>query len=115
MPLLRKCWEQLEFLNVETETGMRHARQKYNNDMHKKASRLNKQREEFGWGSDILGIVADNPDKLRCERVDRLFLEEAGSDPVLVKKYIQANALVEILGNKFGTRFAWGDLVTLTD
>ena len=108
MPLLRKCWEQLEFLNVETDDGMRHVRQKYNNDMHKKASKLNKQREEYGWGSDILGIVADNPNKLRGERVDRLFLEESGSDPVLVKKYIQANALVEILGNKFGTRFAWG-------
>lgn len=35
-PLLKKCWEQLEFLNVETEDGMRHVRQRYNNDMHKK-------------------------------------------------------------------------------
>lgn len=107
-PLLKKCWEQLEFLNVETEDGMRHVRQRYNNDMHKKASKLNKQREEYGWKSDILGIVVDNPNKLRGERVDRLFFEEAGSNPALLKTYIQANALVEILGNKFGTRFVWG-------
>lgn len=72
MPLLRKCWEQMEFLNVETDDGMRHVRQKYNNDMHKKASKLNKQREEYGWGSDILGLVVDNPNKLRGERVDLL-------------------------------------------
>ena len=107
-PLLKKCWEQLEFLNVETDDGMRHLRQRYYNDMHKKASKLNKQREEYGWKSDILGIVVDNPNKLRGERVDRLFFEEAGSNPVLLKTYIQANALVEILGNKFGTRFVWG-------
>ena len=79
--------------------------------MHKKASKLNKQREEYGWGSDILGIVADNPNKLRGERVDFLLFEEAGSDPVLVKKYIQSNALVEILGNKFGTRVLWGEIL----
>ena len=107
-PLLRKCWEQLEYLNVDTEDGMRHVRQKYNNDMHKKASKLNKQREEYGWKSDILGIVADNPNKLRGERVDLLLFEEAGSNPVLLKTYIQSNALVEILGNKFGTRLIWG-------
>lgn len=108
MPTLRKCWDQLEYLNVETEDGMRHVRQKYNNDMHKKASKLNKQREEYGWGSDILGIIAENPNKLRGERVDFLLFEEAGSDPVLIKKYIQSTALVEILGNKFGTRLLWG-------
>ena len=106
--VLNKCWEQLEFLNVETDDGMRHVRQKYNNEMQKRASKLNKQREEYGWMSDIMGIVADNPRKLRGDRVDLLLFEEAGSNPVLLKTYIQSNALVEILGNKFGTRVVWG-------
>jgi hypothetical protein len=37
-----------------------------------------------------------------------LFFEEAGSNPVLKKTYIQGNALVEVMGNKIGTRFVWG-------
>jgi hypothetical protein len=106
--VLRKCWEQLEFLNAETEGGLRHLRQRYNSDNHKRASLLNKQREESGFMSEILGIVADIPRKLRGDRADRLFFEEAGSNPVLVKTYMQSKALVEILGRKFGTRFVWG-------
>lgn len=106
--VLEKCWEQLEYLNADTEGGMRHARQKYNSDRHKRASLLNKAREEFGFMSDIEGVVADNPRKLRGDRVDRLFMEESGSNPVLINTYIQSTALVEILGSKFGTRFVWG-------
>lgn len=106
--VLRKCWEQLEFLNADTEGGMKHLRQKYNSDSHKKASLLTKQREEFGFMSDIEGFVVDSPRKLRGDRVDRLFFEESGSNPMLIKTYLQSTALVEILGNKFGTRFVWG-------
>ena len=106
--VLRKCWEQLEFLNADTEGGMRHLRQKYNSDSHKKASLLTKSREEFGFMSDIEGFVVDTPRKLRGDRVDRLFFEESGSNPMLIKTYLQSTALVEILGNKFGTRFVWG-------
>lgn len=106
--VLRKCWEQLEFLNADTEGGMRHLRQKYNSDSHKKASLLTKSREEFGFMSDIEGFVVDSPRKLRGDRVDRLFFEESGSNPMLIKTYLQSTALVEILGNKFGTRFVWG-------
>lgn len=106
--VLRKCWEQLEYLNADTEGGMRHLRQKYNSDMHKRASLLTKDREEFGFMSDIIGFVVDVPRKLRGDRVDRLFFEESGSNPILVKTYLQSTALVEILGNKFGTRFVWG-------
>jgi hypothetical protein len=89
---------------------MRHVRQKYNSDLYKKASKVNKQREELpnSWGSDIEGRVIDKPRKLRGDRIDRLFFEEAGSNPVLKKTYIQGNALVEVMGNKIGTRFVWG-------
>ncbi len=106
--VLRKCWTQLEYLNSDTEGGMRHVRQKYNSDDHRRASKLNKQREESGFMSEILGITADAPRKLRGDRADRLFFEESGSNPVLIKTYLQSKALVEISGMKFGTRFVWG-------
>lgn len=107
-PTLRKCWEQLEFLNNDTEGGMYQPRLGKNTDMHKRASLKSKQGEEFGWMSDILGIIVDDPRKLRGDRVDKLFFEESGSNPVLIKTYLQSTALVEILGEKFGTRFVWG-------
>lgn len=106
--VLKKCWKQLEYLNKETEGGMKHLRQRYNSDRHKRASLLNKQREESGWMSEIVGILCDNPRKLRGDRGDRLFFEEAGSNPHLMKTYIQSAPLVEIMGTKFGTRFVWG-------
>lgn len=70
--VLDKCWEQLDYLNADTEGGMRHARQKYNSDTHKRASLLNKAREEFGFMSDISGVTVDKPSKLRGDRVDLL-------------------------------------------
>ena len=108
--VLGKAWYQLDNLNADIEGGMRHVMQKYNSDIYKKASKVNKQREELpnSWGSDIEGRVIDKPRKLRGDRIDRLFFEEAGSNPVLKKTYIQGNALVEVMGNKIGTRFVWG-------
>lgn len=106
--VLDKCWEQLDYLNADTEGGMRHVRQKYNSDTHKRASLLNKAREEFGFMSDISGVTVDKPSKLRGDRVDLLLFEESGSNPNLVTTYIQSTALVEILGNKFGLRIVWG-------
>ena len=87
---------------------MRHARQKYNSDTHKRASLLNKAREEFGFMSDISGVTVDKPSKLRGDRVDLLLFEESGSNPNLLTTYIQSRALVEILGNKFGIRVIFG-------
>lgn len=74
-PTLRKVWFQLDNLNANTENGMRHLRQKYNDAYHKKASKINKQREELptSWGSDLQGIICDNPRKLRGDRIDLLF------------------------------------------
>ena len=106
--LLRKCWTQLDNLNDNTEDGMRKTRQVKNNIRHKRASILNRAGEERGWMSDISGIVADKPENVRGDRVDRLFFEEAGSDRVLETKYIQCEPLVELLGDKIGTRFVWG-------
>lgn len=109
-PTLKKVWYQLDNLNSNSEGGMRHVRQKHNDVYHKKASKINKQREELptSWGSDIQGIVVDNPRKLRGDRIDLLFFEEAGSNPVLKKTYIQGRALIEVMGRRVGCRFTYG-------
>jgi hypothetical protein len=107
--VLRKCWDQLEFLNTRTDGGFKHLRQAKDSDMEKRASKINKtDHAEVGHKATILGTVADNPRKIRGDRVDRLFFEEAGSNPVLVTTYNQCEALVCISGTKFGTRFVWG-------
>ena len=108
--VLAKTWYQLDNLNANSEGGMKHVRQKHNSERWKKASKINRQREELpdSWNSEIIGQVIDNPRKLRGDRIDRLFFEESGSNPCLVKTYLQGNALVEVLGEKVGTRFVWG-------
>ena len=58
--------------------------------------------------SEINSIVADNPNKVRGTRVDRLIYEEAGSSKNLAKAWIQGAALVELGGTHFGTRIALG-------
>lgn len=107
---LKKAWLQLDFLNADTEGGMRHVRQKMNTAYHKKASKINKQREELpnSWNSDIEGLVIDQSSKLRGDRIDLLLYEEAGSNPILKETYIKGNALVEVGGNKIGTRIVFG-------
>jgi hypothetical protein len=40
--------------------------------------------------------------------VERLFFEESGSHPLLLKTYSQGQALVEVGATKVGMRFTWG-------
>lgn len=108
-PLLSKVWPQLDWLNEETEGAFRRVRMVKNTDMHKRASKKKKDGSEEGHMAEIEGIVADTPDKLRGDRVERLLFEEAGSDKVLKKKYIQSEALITVLGgDRVGTRIVWG-------
>lgn len=108
-PLLAKIWPQLDWLNEETEGAFRRMRMVKNTDMHKKASIKKKDGTEAGHMAEIEGIVADSPEKVRGDRVERLLFEEAGSDKVLKKKYIQGAALVTVLGgDRIGTRIVWG-------
>ena len=108
-PLLAKAWSQLDWLADETETAFKRVRMVKNTDMHKRASKKSKDGGEFGHMSEIEGIVADSPEKIRGDRVERLFFEEAGSDKVLTKKYLQGEALITVLGgNRVGTRIVWG-------
>jgi hypothetical protein len=87
---------------------MKRSRMKVNNAKEKRASLLTKDNVEYGMMSSIKGVVADNPRKVRGERVERLIFEEAGSNIVLDTSWIQGNALVELGGMKVGTRFAGG-------
>ena len=70
---------------MNTSGGLRHVRQKINNNDTKRASKVTRDGQEFGWGSEVNTIVADNPNKIRGHRVDRLVYEEAGSSKSLVK------------------------------
>lgn len=106
--VLDKAWTQLDWLNLNTEGGFRKLRQAKNTQFHKRASKLTKDKTEFGWMSEIIGVVADNPKKVRGFRCHRLFYEEAGSNPVLQTSWVQGEALVTRVGRKAGTRFAWG-------
>lgn len=81
---------------------------KKNADMERRASKVDREGNEFGHMATIEGLTVDNPRKLRGGRVERLIFEEAGSNPILIKTYNQAEALVEILGKRLGTRVVWG-------
>lgn len=90
--------------------GFRRVRMVKNTDMFKRASKKDKDGREFGHMSEIEGVIADSPEKVRGDRVERLLMEEAGSDKVLIKKYLQAEALVTVMGDKIGTRIVWGKI-----
>ena len=107
-PLLTKIWSQLDWLNDETEGGFKRIRMVKNTDMHKRASKKDKEGKELGHMSEIEGRIADNPQKIRGDRVERLFFEEIGSNKVFEKSYLQGEALVTVMGKKIGTRIAWG-------
>lgn len=81
--VLDKCWLQLNWLNHNTNYGMYRARGKIDNATHKRASKVDKEGIEYGRFSEIVGIVADNPRKVRGLRTQRLFFEESGSQPHL--------------------------------
>lgn len=106
--VLDKAWTQLDWLNLETSGGFKKLRQVKNTQFHKRASKMTKDRTEFGWMSQIVGVTADNPKKVRGFRCYRLFFEEAGSNPVFKTSWVQGEALITRGGRRTGTRFAWG-------
>ena len=106
--LKRKCWYQLDWLNTNTSGGLRHVRQKINNDDTKRASKISRDGTESGWMSEIHTIIADKPGKIRGDRTDRLIYEEAGSNPILSASWIQGDSLVELGGQHFGTKIGLG-------
>ena len=108
---LDKCWTQLDYLNLETDGGFTKLRQVNDSQLLKKASVYvvkDGQRNEDGWLSQIQGIKADKPNKIRGDRTDLLIYEESGSWPNWKKAFMQGDALVGIQGRRFGIKMAWG-------
>lgn len=78
---LEKVWKALSFLNDFTDGGFFKLSQVINKSDQKRASHykmVNGQKVEVGWMSQITGIVADKPMKIRGDRTDLLVYEEAG-------------------------------------
>jgi len=105
--IIQKCWIQLDWLNQNTDGGMRRVRA-LNQTLHKRAGKLDKQGVEYGHGAQISGQVVDKADKLRGDRTERLIFEEFGSNPVGMDSYAVAEALVIINSIRVGIRVLFG-------
>lgn len=108
---LNKVWDALSFLNDSTDGGFFKLRQVADSNLLKRASVykvVEGQKIETGWMSQIQGINADKPRKIRGDRTDLLFYEELGSWPNSLKAFMQGDALVGIQGNKFGIKVGGG-------
>lgn len=108
---LKKVWNALAFLDINTDNGFSKTKQLKNTDLEKKSG-LWMQREgekiPTGWQSTVKGINAKDPQSLRGDRADLLILDEAGSWKDLLKAYVQGQALINIGGVKFGIAIVGG-------
>lgn len=78
---LSKVWNALRFLDTHTDGGMFKLRQLSDTAYVKKSGHFNMSRGNrtpAGWQSMIEGVVADDPQKIRGDRVDLMVLDEAG-------------------------------------
>lgn len=109
--LLEKVWANINWLYYNTDGGMAHLSQAKNSNYLRRASHYeirDGQKIEVGWGSQIQGIITDNPGKLRGDRTDILMFEECGLWPKFTKAYTQADALVGQIGRQWGLRLMGG-------
>ncbi len=93
--ILTKAWDNLEWLNNNTDNWWRKNRHKKDTDLHKRASYLDKEKNERGYKSEIMGIIVDDPNKVRGKRGVKLSFEEGGSFPKLKAALEMAIPLVE--------------------
>jgi hypothetical protein len=96
--IMLKCWDDLEWLNSETDTWWRKNRMETNTNEVKKASVVIKTpvgNEIKGYQSVIGGITIDDPQKVRGGRGELLIFEEGGSFKNLSKAIEAAKPLVE--------------------
>lgn len=108
---LDKIWNGITFTDDNTDGGMLKLRQVINTATKKRSTYykvVNGQKIETGFGSQIEGIIVDKDRKMRGDRVSMLFLEEAGSNPILETSFIKAEELVTVGGNKIGVIVAAG-------
>lgn len=107
-PLKYKCWFNLDWLNSNTKGAFKQLRLVINNDDAKRASMRNSEGTEYGSLSEISATVVDDSAKLRGSRLDRLIMDEAGSNSCLTETWIKGNALVELGGFHQGLRIFLG-------
>ena len=108
---LDKIWDGISFTDDHTDGGMLKLRQVVNTNTKKRSTWykvVNGQKIETGFGSQIEGIVVDKDRKMRGDRVQFLFLEESGSNPILERSFIKAEELCTVGGNKVGVIGAVG-------
>ena len=106
--ILTKAWENLEFLNKESERGFRHLRHVKNQDLHKRASKVDGNGDEHRTGGEIIGRVIDNPNKVRGARGYKIYYEEGGSFPKVDAAWNMCRPLVEQGGITTGMMILWG-------
>ncbi len=106
--VLSKAWDQINFLNQNTERAFKHLRQKKDQDLYKRASFFDQETGvEIKTGGEIQGAVIDNPRKVRGAR-GFVNWEEFGSFPNGRDAWMTAVALAEQGGVKFAMQTAWG-------
>lgn len=77
--ILNKVTSYLEHLNTNTSDYWRRNRMVKDTMMHRRASYLDRNKDEHGFKSEILGVIIDDPDKVRGKDGIKITYEEAGS------------------------------------
>lgn len=108
--LLEKIWNNISFLDNNTNGGFSHGRI-LDTQYQKRSGQykmINGAKTPVGWQSQIQGVVVDKPGKLRGDRTDVLMFEEVGLWPNFTKAYTMADALVGQIGFQWGIRLLGG-------
>lgn len=98
------------FLNTSTDGGMFQP-ELISQELRIKSGfqeKINGQYEDFGAQSEVIGINADKPSKIRGKRLDLLIYDEAGSWPDLKTAVVQGRALCEVQGEVRGIQLYGG-------
>lgn len=106
--VMDKVSTQLDWLNANTQRGLKKLRQISDTKYIKTSGIKDKEGTSRGWQSTIMAKIIDRPDKLRGSRCRYVFMEEAGSFKGLQKAISSAKALVVTGGLRMGTLIAWG-------
>ena len=85
--ILNKVKDQLDHLNKNTMGWWLKNRMEHNTLMHQKASYLDKKRNPHGYQSEIIGVIVNDPEKVRGKDGIKGVFEEAGSFKNLLKAW----------------------------
>lgn len=108
---VKKAFYQLDYNNSNTEGGMRRLRQVKDREFYRRSSHLelvDGGYVESGQKSEIVGLVVDEPRKMRSDRVEILLMDEGGSWANSEVAYEQAKSLVTLQGERVGNVFIFG-------